>query len=171
MTHKVWIVDIDDTLTVPYSQKLTTDAEWEAMCEKARPDVRLILRLVAARSPFDITVICTGRKEKNRAVTERWLRNNIPYQSLYMRQDDDNRSAVEVKRELFQQIKEAYDECAFALVDDDDDVRRMAWNELGIFALHPTTAALALVPFSEVPRVGIEQVQSYVIKQQTKESL
>ena len=164
MTHKVWIVDIDDTLTVPYLQKLTTDAEWEAMCENAQSNVILILRLVAAMSPLDVIVICTGRKEKNRAVTERWLRNKIYYQHLFMRQDEDNRSAVEVKRELFQQIKEVYDGCAFALVDDDDDVRRMAWNELGIFALHPTTAALALVPFSEAPRVGIGQVQSYVVK-------
>ena len=165
MTHKVWIVDIDDTSTVPYLEKLTTDAEWEVMFEKSQSNVILILRIVAAMSPLDVIVICTGRKEKNRTITERWLRNKIPYQSLYMRQDDDNRSAVEVKRELFQKIKEAYDGCAFALVDDDDDVRRMAWNELGIFALHPTTAALALVPFSEAPRVGIGQVQSYVVKQ------
>ena len=73
MTHKVWIVDIDDTLTVPHLQKLTTDAEWEAMCENAQSNVILILRLVAAMSPLDVIVICTGRKEKNRAVTKRGL--------------------------------------------------------------------------------------------------
>lgn len=163
MNHKVWIVDIDGTLTMPFAGAPTTDAEWEEMFEKSQSNVILILRIAAAMAPSDVIVICTGRKEKNRAITEEWLCNKIPYQRLFMRSDDDNRSAVDVKRELFQQIKKAYHGCAFALVDDDNDVCKMAWDELNIFALHPTTA-LALVPFHERPDVGIRQVQSYIVK-------
>ena len=150
MRGKVWIVDIDDTLTISQNENPTTDAEWEAMFANAKPNLPLIYKLQSVVAVCDIIVICTGRKEKNRAVTKSWLDKFMVYHDLLMRDDSDNRSPVDVKRDLYQQIKKSYDGYPLAVIDDDDNVRRMAWAEMTMFALHPTHAASALVSSSEV---------------------
>lgn len=50
-------------------------------------------------------ILCSGRGEENRAVTEAWLADNdIPYNSLYMRPEGDRRQDSIVKVELLEQI-------------------------------------------------------------------
>lgn len=54
-------------------------------------------------------VICTGREEAYRDVTETWLRNNIPNgcsypDKIYMRPEKDYRSDAIIKSELLDQM-------------------------------------------------------------------
>lgn len=77
-------------------------------------------------------VIVTGREEKFRDITEKWLERHLGnYDRLHMRRDGDFRSDVIVKRELFEsQIQSAY-EVQF-VVDDRDRVVEMWRHELGL---------------------------------------
>ena len=69
-------------------------------------DIAWILDLL----PVDTRVIlCTGRSESVREVTEEWLRSNrIYYNSLYMRSVNDYRKDSIVKVELLHQITQDY---------------------------------------------------------------
>lgn len=54
-------------------------------------------------------VICSGRGEENRDITERWLRDNaVPFVQLYMRSLKDYRQDSIVKVELLAQIREQH---------------------------------------------------------------
>jgi phosphoglycolate phosphatase-like HAD superfamily hydrolase len=75
-------------------------------------------------------IIVTARKEKYRALTARWLKNNdIPHDALFMRQDDDHREDYEVKKDILEHIKE-YWEIKHA-VDDHPGIIKL-WEENGI---------------------------------------
>jgi hypothetical protein len=137
MKRTVWIIDIDNTLTLPQNVTPVTDADWEAMFASAQQNTALTDALRSMIMPQDVTVICTGRKLKNRATTETWLRKAIPYTTLLMRKDDDNRRPAEVKQELFKIVKETYPDYVMAIIDDDDDVRIMAWKSFTVFVKHP----------------------------------
>lgn len=76
-------------------------------------------------------ILLSGRKEEARDGTIQCLNQyNIPYDSLFMRADDDDRSDEIVKRELFEYYirNNYYVEC---VVDDRLKVIRM-WYELGL---------------------------------------
>jgi hypothetical protein len=137
MKRTVWIIDIDNTLTLPQNVTPVTDADWDAMFASAQPNTALTDALLSMIMPQDVTIICTGRKLKNRATTEAWLRNVIPYTALLMRSDSDDRRPADVKRELFQSVKETYPDYVMAIIDDDDDVRIMAWKSFTVFVKHP----------------------------------
>jgi FMN phosphatase YigB (HAD superfamily) len=78
---------------------------------------------------FDI-IIVTARKEKYRALTARWLKNNgVNHDALFMRQDDDHREDYEVKKDILQHINE-YWEVKHA-VDDNPSIIKL-WEENGI---------------------------------------
>ena len=83
-------------------------------------DIVAILDLFA---DADFTVIlCSGRGEESREVTEQWLSDNdIPYQQLYMRSAGDNRKDSIVKVELLQQIREQWGH-PFVWLDDRQQV-------------------------------------------------
>mgnify|MGYP000399697309 CR=1 FL=1 len=54
-------------------------------------------------------VICSGRGEENRDVTEKWLHDNsVPFVQLYMRSLKDYRQDSIVKVELLAQIREQH---------------------------------------------------------------
>jgi len=76
-------------------------------------------------------ILLTGRQEKDREQTELWLRmHDVPYEHLYMRQNDDKRSDYIVKRELYDRyIKDKYN--ILMVFDDRLQVCRL-WHELGL---------------------------------------
>lgn len=77
--------------------------------------------------------VSTARNEKCRKATTKKLRDNLIFPNyIYMRKQNDLRSACEVKREHLLQIMEEFDVIAF--IDDDLQNCEMA-KELGILAL------------------------------------
>jgi uncharacterized HAD superfamily protein len=111
---KVVVFDIDGTLANADHRMHWVSSKpknWKA-CDAAIPqdtvhtDIAWILDFL----PLDTRVIlCTGRSENVRTVTEEWLRNNdIEYNALYMRLSGDFRKDYIVKVELLQQIINDY---------------------------------------------------------------
>ena len=80
-------------------------------------------------------IFMSGRMDKCRPQTEKWLRdNNVPFDKLFMRKTDDFRQDAVVKKELYDQhIKNKY--YVEAWFDDRTQVIRMVREELGLLAL------------------------------------
>ena len=77
-------------------------------------------------------LLCTGRHERYREVTEQWLhKHDVPFHELRMRANHDKRSDVETKREMI-----TADEIPHVLfvVDDRKGVVKM-WRELGLVCM------------------------------------
>lgn len=80
-----------------------------------------------------VIIISTARNEKCRTATEdKLFDEHIGYDKMYMRKDDDFRSACEVKREHLLEIMKEFDVIAF--IDDDLQNCEMA-KSLGVLAL------------------------------------
>lgn len=137
---KTAIVDIDGTLAdcrhrlhhVLPGGKRDWNAFFAAMDEDAVIEpVAEIVRQIAERSNV---VLCSGRPENYRSVTEDWLdRNAIPYDALYMRPADDTRPDHIVKAQILDGIKsDGYE--PFIVIDDRQSVVDM-WRESGLVCL------------------------------------
>lgn len=76
-------------------------------------------------------LLCSGRGEQNREVTQQWLHlKNIPYHELYMRKAGDFRQDTIVKEELYDRILEdGYD--PKIVFDDRQQVVDM-WRRRGL---------------------------------------
>ena len=76
----------------------------------------------------------SGREERYREVTERWLKNNnIEYFALYMRSTGDNRADDIIKEELYNEYVK--DKCNVLFCVDDRPRVVKKWKELGLFVL------------------------------------
>lgn len=78
--------------------------------------------------------ICTGRNAAHHKITERWLIwNNVPFNRIYMRDDDDQRPDHEVKRDMLGLMR---DEGFLPMiaVEDRDSVVKM-WRQEGLTCL------------------------------------
>lgn len=126
------ICDIDGTLALmngrnPYDDSLVhTDIVNEPVLN--------ILYDYKEMLPVDI-ILVSGRQEKSREVTEKWLKaNNIPYNFLYMRHTGDIRKDSIVKKELYDKyIKDSY--YVMFWLDDRNQVVDMVRKELGLLCL------------------------------------
>lgn len=76
-------------------------------------------------------IFCSGRPERTRAMTERWLlEQNFIRTSLYMRADNDFREDSIIKRELLAKIRaDGFD--PVLAIDDRSRVVKM-WREEGL---------------------------------------
>jgi predicted kinase len=113
------------------------------------PIKRLAQQLVGTD---DHIVICTGRPEKYRGVTEYWLfQNDIPCDRLYMRPDNDTRPDHVIKRQILAGMREDGYE-PYLVIDDRQSVVDM-WREEGLTCLqakqdkpsYPETAILTIM--------------------------
>jgi len=111
---KVVVFDLDGTLANSDHRMHWVSSKpknWEA-CDAAIPQdtVHQDITWILSCLPLDTRVIlCTGRSENVRDVTEQWLRaNDIQYNALYMRSINDYRQDSIVKVELLQQITYDY---------------------------------------------------------------
>lgn len=74
--------------------------------------------------------ICTGRPEKFRERTEVWLtNNNIPYNQIWMRPDNNTEPDAIVKKRMLDAIQRT---CNIVAVFDDRDKVVNMWRENGI---------------------------------------
>ena len=153
MTKKtLFIVDIDETLTIPTisTPKPLTDADWQEMYKIAEANQAVLDKLRSMVREGDVIMLCTGRRDGNRAITVEWLSDKLIYAALLMRDDYDMRSNVDVKRSWYIYLQSVYgSEYKYLVIDDDVKVREMAMVELGITALHPASFLLLVSPLEE----------------------
>jgi len=148
----LFIVDIDGTLTIPTisTPKPVTDADWQEMYKTAEANQAVFDKLKSMVCEGDVIMLCTGRRDSNRAITVEWLSDKLIYAALLMRDDYDMRSSVEVKRSWYKHLQSIYgSEYRLLAIDDDAKVREMAMVELGITAIRPASFLLLLPPLEE----------------------
>lgn len=73
-------------------------------------------------------VLITSRKEDSREVTLDWLLdNNIPFDKLYMRPNNDTREDWKVKKDIYNNIKDKYE--VVAVFEDNEECCQMYKDE------------------------------------------
>jgi len=78
--------------------------------------------------------IFTGREEKYRDLSEQWLQaNKVTYHSLLMRKNNDFRSNVTIKKELFETFKPDY--LPYLAIDDTPELRKL-WKQVGFINVY-----------------------------------
>lgn len=124
------IVDIDGTLALKGDRG---PFDWQKV-DKDLPNETIILLVKAMRATGLHVILVSGRKEQCREKTLTWLwENQVPFQHLFMRADDDNRSDTILKNEIFENnIKDHYE--IFCVLDDRNQVVDM-WRNLGLTCL------------------------------------
>ena len=92
----------------------------------------MIAAVQAAHAAGHAILFCSGRHERCREATGKWLQEHVgvPYAALHMRADGDNRRDVEVKLDLFDEhIRHAY---RVAYVLDDRAAVVAGWRSIGL---------------------------------------
>ncbi len=140
------VFDIDGVLAdVSHRLHFLDIHRWERFFRAADSDPLLdegADRLREAQIDHDV-VYLTGRPERNRGLTQRWLaRHDLPTGPLYMREDDDLRPARYVKREVLRRLSRTRE--VASVLDDDPAVVRMleadGWPvELATWLPHSST--------------------------------
>jgi uncharacterized HAD superfamily protein len=132
---KTVIVDIDGTLADVRHRlhhiEVSGKKNWQGFFEAADRDrpIRRILDQVREMANDHAIVIVTGRPEKYRPPTEKWLKkHNVPYEKLYMRRNGDHRPDYEAKSAVLDEIPPANIVLA---IDDRPPVCEM-WERNGI---------------------------------------
>jgi len=142
LKRPAWIFDVDGTLVnvdpildILLNQDRASDSfkrNYDAFHKESincEPHKDVVDMVWEAQEDFDV-IIVTARKEKYRALTARWLKNNeVPHDALFMRQDDDHREDYEIKKDILEHIN-AYWDIKHA-VDDNPSIIRL-WEENGI---------------------------------------
>ena len=126
---KAIIVDIDGTLA---HMKDRSPFDWQRVGEDECDDI--IKGIVNAYDNLGVTIVMSGRDGSCRDITIKWLEdNNIKYDSLLMRGEDDFRKDSIVKKELFDNhIKDKY--FIEYVLDDRNQVVDM-WRDMGLKCL------------------------------------
>lgn len=111
MVNKVIVFDIDGTLANSehrmhwVSSKPKNWAACDAAIPQDEPHDDIVWLLHHLDNNDNRIIICTGRSESTREVTEAWLKEHIYcYDSLYMRKHGDYRKDSIVKVEMLKQI-------------------------------------------------------------------
>lgn len=115
-TGKVIVFDLDGTIcNVNHrrhwvASKPKNWAAWNASIPNDTPHDDIVWMLESFHLRADTRIVlCSGRGEENRTVTEQWLEDHfIHYDALYMRAERDNRKDSIVKVELLARIREDY---------------------------------------------------------------
>lgn len=124
-----WIVDIDGTLAIHGSR---SPYDWRrADTDEPNLPVVMAVQALAAHPEVSAIIAISGREEKAREVSHRWLTEaGVPYDELLMRADGDYRPDDIVKEELFrQQVQTRYS--VAAVIDDRERVVQM-WRRIGL---------------------------------------
>ena len=124
------LVDIDGTLAHTSGKRSHYD-----MTKVGVDDCDIIIKEIVNRlSKFYVVIVVTGRDEFCRKDTTKWLDDNeIKYNKLLMRKDDDKRKDSLIKEDIFWNDIEPNYNVRFVL-DDRDQVISM-WRDLGFKCL------------------------------------
>jgi predicted secreted acid phosphatase len=138
MIEEIVIFDIDGTLA-DVSERLhhikKKPKDWDAFFRGIPQDkaIRSMVRLCNILYASGIKVLlCTGRREKDRAETVKWLvQQGVNYHELILRPDGDRRSDVIVKREMLAGLDKSK---ILFVVEDRSGVVEM-WRSEGLVCL------------------------------------
>jgi FMN phosphatase YigB (HAD superfamily) len=129
------LVDVDPILNILLGQDRSSESfkknyddfhKASISCDPHKDVVDMVWQVC---NELDI-IIVTARKEKYRALTARWLKNNnVPHDALFMRQDDDHREDHEVKKDILEHINVYWD--VKHAVDDNPSIIKL-WEDNGI---------------------------------------
>ena len=111
MAEDIVIFDIDGTLA-DVSERIhhlrKSPKNWPGFFAGMAQDMAIHAMVRLCNLLFDAgirIVLCSGRSEEHRAVTEKWLeREGVQYHELRLRKNRDSRSDVVAKREMLQGI-------------------------------------------------------------------
>lgn len=132
---KAVIVDLDGTLVdVATAVYLAKQGDLRAFHEACRscPPHPIVVDWVTKKHRMGLQVLLvTGRDAWARALTEEWAAEHLPtpFISLWMRAENDYRSNVDVKRDLFEDISRSFR--VEAAIDNEPDIVDL-WIELGV---------------------------------------
>lgn len=138
---KTILFDIDGTLADLNGREKFLKQEkpdWKAFNEKMEEDIPNtpiveLYRSLYRSGDFEL-VLVSGRQERFRKLTETWLSwNNIPFDTLLMRGDDDGRADSLVKQDILKALQARGKDILFT-VDDRQSVVDM-WRKNGITCL------------------------------------
>ena len=138
MTEEIVIFDIDGTLA-DVSERLhhikKKPKDWDAFFRGIPQDkaIRSMVKLCNILYASGIKILlCTGRREKDRAETVKWLeQHGVNYHELILRPDGDRRSDVIVKREMLADLDKSK---ILFVVEDRSGVVEM-WRSEGLVCL------------------------------------
>jgi len=138
MAEEIVIFDIDGTLA-DVSERLhhikKKPKDWDAFFKGIPQDkaIRSMVRLCNILYESGIQILlCTGRREKDRAETVKWLaQQGVNYHELILRPDGDRRSDVIVKREMLAGLDRSK---ILFVVEDRSGVVEM-WRSEGLVCL------------------------------------
>jgi hypothetical protein len=122
------IFDLDGTLAF-LGDRSPYDAS-RAEQDEINEAVRFVYEAIRQGKPETAILIVSGREDRWRAETERWLaRHGIGYDALFMRRAGDRRRDTVVKREIYErEIKDRY--TVRVVFEDRDQVVRLWRDEL-----------------------------------------
>lgn len=131
------IFDIDGTLAdITHRRHFVTNKpkDWPAFQKAAhmdKPNGPVCILARSLRAMCHRIILCSGRGEQERPVTEAWLEEHqITYDGLYMRAEKDYRGDDVIKEELYQRI--LADGFRPEIVFDDRDRVVALWRRLGL---------------------------------------
>jgi predicted kinase len=136
------IVDIDGTLASVDHRRHYLDGRspnWGAFFNAMDRDAPIVtvVNLVDMLYRYNdvAIVLCSGRPDTHKAMTEAWLADHgVRYDDLLMRKGGDNRSDVVVKREMLSELRNHYGADPMVVIDDRQSVVDM-WRSEGIVCL------------------------------------
>ena len=135
-----WIFDMDGTLSNAEHRKKWVSHKpknwpaWNAGMAYDPPHMDIVQFTTIAVERGLAVIICSGREEVYRDVTEAWLQKyNVPFTKAYMRKKGDYRDDSIIKKELLADIRaDGYNPL---LAFDDRDRVVKTWRECGIRCL------------------------------------
>ena len=138
MTDEIVIFDIDGTLADVSARQhhlIKKPKDWDSFFRGIPQDkaIHSMVRLCNILYVSGIKILlCTGRRERDRAETVKWLaRQGVNYHELILRRDGDRRSDVIVKREMLAGIDRSK---ILFVVEDRSGVVEM-WRSEGLVCL------------------------------------
>jgi phosphoglycolate phosphatase-like HAD superfamily hydrolase len=138
---RAWIFDVDGTLANTDHRKHFLEKRpkdwggWHSLAHLDEPhaDIRELVWAGAEKFKYKI-ILCSGRSEDQRKLTENWMRrHDIRFDRLYMRRAGDRRDDSIIKLELLELMRaDGFDP---VLAFDDRDRVVAAWRSVGIRCL------------------------------------
>ena len=134
MSKAAYIVDIDGTLA-NLSHRLhyieSEPKQWDAFFEACADDLPIQDVIDVVKNLPNEVIYCTGRPERVREHTMRWIQDNgLPYGLLVMRRDGDHRPDTIAKKEIMAELQGCGYRIAGVFEDRPSVVR--VWREMGL---------------------------------------
>lgn len=119
---------------------LSDPPDWESFYDRCGEDepIEQIVSLVRVlqEDPAFKIILCSGRIESCRNVTQAWMDDHSIYpEEILLRKNNDNRHDIIVKPEMLLDAGISTEQIAFVIEDRNSMVKK--WREMGLVCLQP----------------------------------